>query len=121
MLASITDAAENTGTMTQSLQIGSVVTTPVVPSRRRARGTKDTTPTISGTTEEPGTPTVTVTVSGQTLSTTADAGSWSVDATALSEGPHTVTASVTAGGLTGTATQALTVDVTAPVVTIAGG
>jgi hypothetical protein len=122
VLASITDAAENTGTITQSLQIGSVITTPAVTLDGGAtKGTADTTPTVSGTTGEPGTPTVTVTVDSQTLTTTAAAGVWSVDAATLTEGSHTVTASVTASGLTGTARQVLSVDVTDPLVTIDGG
>jgi hypothetical protein len=121
VLASITDAAGNTGTFSQSLQIGSVVTTPVVTVDGGAtRGTRDTTPTISGSTGEPGTPAVIVTVSGQTLNTTAAAGVWSVEAATLAAGSHTVMASVTSGAGTGTASQVLTVDVTEPVVTING-
>jgi hypothetical protein len=84
--------------------------------------TKDTTPTISGTTTEPGGPTVTVTVGGQSLTTTAAAGAWSVDAALLPEAAHLVMASVDdAAHNTGTATQVLDVDVTVPVVTIDGG
>ena len=84
--------------------------------------TNDTTPTISGTTNEPGSPTVTVTVGGQTLTTTALAGAWSVEATALTETAHLVVASVDdAADNTGTASQVLVVDVTVPVVTINGG
>jgi hypothetical protein len=88
-----------------------------------ARSTKDTTPAISGTTDEPAGKAVTVTVGGQTLTTAAGAsGAWSVSANALAQGPHTVVASVTDGSQNiGTATQVLTVDVTAPVVTIDGG
>jgi hypothetical protein len=122
VLASVTDAAQNTGTMTQSLQVGSQVTTPVVTIDGGAtKATAETTPTISGTTGEPGTPTVNVTVDGEPLTTTAEEGVWSVEAGSLTGGSHTVTASVTASGLTGTASQTLTVDVTDPVVTIDGG
>ena len=121
--ASITDAAGNIGTMTQSLQIGDVVTAPTVNIDGDAtRATNDATPTISGTSDAPETTAVTVTVSGQSLSTSVGAGgTWSVDAGALAEASHTVEASVTTGGNEGTATQVLTVDITAPVLSIDGG
>ncbi len=52
MVASITDASQNTGTATQVLTIDT--TAPSVVDRRRCdEATKDTTPTISGTTDEP--------------------------------------------------------------------
>ncbi len=88
-----------------------------------ARSTNDTTPTISGTTDEPVGSAVTVTVGGQTLTTTVGAGGlWGVSATVLTSGPHSVTASITdASQNVGTATQTLTVDVTAPAVSIDGG
>ena len=61
-------------------------------------------------------------VSGQTLSATVGAGGlWTVNAATLAEASHTVVASVTVGGDTDTATQVLTVDATAPVLTIDGG
>ncbi|MDO9494072.1 MAG: ice-binding family protein [Nocardioides sp.] len=87
------------------------------------RFTKDTTPAISGTTDEPLGTAVTVTVGGQTLTTAVNAaGTWGVGATELTPGPHDVLASVTdASRNTGTASQVLTVDTTAPLVTIAGG
>jgi hypothetical protein len=87
------------------------------------QSTNDPTPSISGTTDEPAGRTVTLTVGGQTLTTAVGAGgAWGVSATALTEGPHDVVASVTdASQNTGTATQVLTVDVTAPVVSINGG
>lgn len=88
-----------------------------------ARSTNDTTPTISGTTDEPAGRAVIVTVGGQTLTTTIGAGGlWGVSATVLTSGPHSVTASITdASQNVGTATQTLTVDVTAPVLSIDGG
>lgn len=87
------------------------------------RSTNDSTPTVSGTTDEPAGGTVTVTVAGQTLTTTVgDGGTWGVSTTALSAGPHAVAASITdASQNVGTADQTLTVDVTAPLVTISGG
>ena len=56
------------------------------------------------------------------LTTVDGAGSWSVLASTLSEGPHSVEATVQdAAHNSGTAHQILTVDTTAPVVTIDGG
>lgn len=88
-----------------------------------AHSTNDTTPSISGTTDEPVGMDVTVTVGGQTLTSTVGAGGiWGVSANTLSSGPHDVVASITdASQNIGTATQVLTVDVTAPVVSINGG
>jgi Ice-binding-like/Bacterial Ig-like domain len=87
------------------------------------RSTNDTTPPISGTTDEPVGRTVTVTVAGQTLKTTVAAGGvWSVSSGALSPGSHAVAASITDPSQnTGSATQILTVDVSAPAVSIDGG
>lgn len=88
-----------------------------------ARSTNDTTPTISGTTDEPVGRAVTVTVGGQTLTTPVGAGGiWAVSTTSLVSGQHAVQAAVTdASQNVGTADQTLTVDVTAPVVSINGG
>lgn len=88
-----------------------------------ARATDDATPTISGTTDEPAGGSVVVTVDDQTLTSTIGAGGvWAVGATTLAEGAHDVVASVSdASQNVGTATQVLTVDVTAPVVGINGG
>jgi hypothetical protein len=84
--------------------------------------TSDTTPRISGTTDEPGTPLVTVTIGSQVLTARAAAGLWTVSAGTLNAATHTVVASVAdPSGNVGTATQALTVDTSAPVVSIAGG
>lgn len=87
------------------------------------RSTNDTTPPISGTTDEPAGKTVSVAVDGQTLKATVRAGGvWSVSANALTSGPHDVVASIAdASQNVGTATQVLTVDVTAPAVVINGG
>lgn len=110
VLATITDAAQNTGSREQTLQVGSVVTAPTVSlDGGTTRSTIESTPVISGTTGEPGTPTITVTVNGQTLTTTADDGRWSVTSATLAPGAYEVRASVTANGVTGTASQVLTV------------
>ena len=85
--------------------------------------TNDTTPTIAGTTAAAVGATVTVTIAGQTLTTTVQTGgAWSVTAATVAQGDQTVVASVanTAGDI-GKATQILTVDTVAPVVTITGG
>ncbi len=84
--------------------------------------TNDTTPTISGTTDAPAGTAVTVTIGGQTLSgTVGDGGVWSVTAATLPEGSYPVQASVTVATKTGTATQTVVVDTTAPVVAVDGG
>ena len=122
VVASITDASQNTGTATQVLTVD--FTAPVVSiSGGATRSTNDSTPSISGTTDQPGNPTVTVLVSGQTLTTTAsDTGSWSVTAAALAEAPHSVVASVEdSAENTGSDDQILSVDQTVPVVSLDGG
>ncbi len=87
------------------------------------RSTNDATPAISGTTDEPAGRAVHVTVGGQNLTTTVAAGGvWSVSANTLAPGPHDVVATITDPSQNvGTATQVLTVDVTAPVVTFDDG
>jgi hypothetical protein len=122
VMATITDAAGNTGFMIQVLQIGDVVTPPagdpppVDFDGGVTKETSDTTPTISGTTTDLGNPTVVVTVGGQTLTTTADdSGAWSVDVEALPEGPHTVVVRVIdADGNVISTTQELTVSSVTP-------
>ncbi|HEY8721126.1 ice-binding family protein [Pengzhenrongella sp.] len=84
--------------------------------------TNDGTPPISGTTDEPGTPLVTVTIGSQVLTARAADGAWTMSANALDAGTHDVVASVTDPSQnTGTATQVLTLDTSAPAVTITGG
>ncbi|MGA8256254.1 MAG: ice-binding family protein [Nocardioides sp.] len=85
--------------------------------------TSDSTPTITGTTDEPSGTTVTVTLGSQTLTATvAVGGGWSVTAASLTSGNYTVTARVVdPAGNVGQATQALRVDLDAPVITITGG
>ncbi|MCW2765967.1 MAG: hypothetical protein JWO11_1926 [Nocardioides sp.] len=122
VVASVTDASQNTGTATQVLTVD--VAAPIVTINGGAtRATKDTTPLISGTADAPSGAAVTVTVGGQTLTTSVGAGgTWSVGAATLTEAAHSVVASVDdAAQNTGSATQILTVDVTVPVVTIDGG
>ncbi|MCW2753901.1 MAG: hypothetical protein JWQ32_1312 [Marmoricola sp.] len=86
------------------------------------RSTNDTTPPISGTTDEPGTPLVTLTIGSQQLTARAAGGVWTMSANALTAGPHDMVASVTDPSQnTGTATQVLTVDTSAPTVAMTGG
>ena len=89
--------------------------------------TTDTAPTITGTSDEIGatvTVTITDTTGNHTLTVVVDDnGDWTVTTlTDLTDGPHTVTAVVDddAGNST-TTTQTITVDVTAPTLTITGG
>jgi hypothetical protein len=88
-----------------------------------SRSTHDTTPAISGTADEPAGTALAITVAGQTLHpTVGDGGAWVVSAGALTAGPHTVVASITdASQNVGTASQVLTVDVTAPTISIDDG
>ncbi|GGL08713.1 beta strand repeat-containing protein [Deinococcus radiotolerans] len=122
--ASTTDTAGNTGT---ALDAGSVdVTAPVI-TVAAPDNTNDTTPTITGTTDAPVGSTITVTVTQGattlTLTTTVQiGGTFTVtipDADALADGPYSVTASTTdTAGNTGTATDAGSVDATAPSITV---
>ncbi|HUF83907.1 MAG TPA: cell wall-binding repeat-containing protein, partial [Acidimicrobiia bacterium] len=122
VVASITDAAGNTGSATQTLTVVDTVAPVVTIAGGATASTNDPTPVITGTTDAADATAVTVTVAGQTLTTTVSSGAWSVTASALIDGTHTVVASITdAAGNTGTATQALTVDTVAPTVTITGG
>ncbi len=120
--ASVTDPSQNTGSATQLLTVD---TTPPTVSIHGGESiaTNDTTPVISGTTDEPGGASVTVTLSGQTLITTAgSSGAWSVEAAALTETSHLVTATVgDAAHNSGRAVQIVTVDVTVPVLGVDGG
>lgn len=112
VLASVTDAAGNTGTATQSLTVDTTAPTVAISGGENA-STSDPTPTISGTTTGAVGRTLTVSGIGSDMTVTvAGDGSWSVTpATAVADATYTVTASVTdLAGNTGTDTQALTVD-----------
>jgi hypothetical protein len=122
VVASVTDAHSNTGSATQSLTVDTVL--PIVTiTGGAAVATNDATPTISGTTDTATGTTVTVTIAGQTLTALVQSNAtWNVTPTTVADGTHTVTASVAdPAGNPGSATQALTVDTVAPVVTITGG
>jgi hypothetical protein len=117
VVASVANTAGDIGKATQVLTVDTVA--PVVTITGGATGfTNTTTPTIAGTTDAAVGTTVTVTIAGQTLTTTVQTGgTWTVTAAAMTQGVKTVVASVTdPAGNTGTATQALTVDTTTPMV-----
>ena len=120
--ATVTDGAGNVGRAEQSLTVDTVL--PVITIDGGATlATNDSTPTISGVSDVPaGTP-VTVTVDAQTLTALVHAGGvWNVTPVALLDGTRTVGLSVRdAAGNEGVDTQQLTVDTTAPAVTITGG
>ncbi|XXF07671.1 Ig-like domain-containing protein [Pseudomonas sp. D2-3] len=120
--ASITDAAGNTGSATDS---GAIDTTAPAITVDAPAITNDTTPTITGTTDAPVGSTVTLTITQGTtvLTTTATVvagGTYSADVPAgLAEGPYSVDAIVTdAAGNTGSATDSGAIDTTAPVITV---
>ncbi|MCU1400123.1 MAG: hypothetical protein JWN62_3232 [Acidimicrobiales bacterium] len=120
VVASVTDLAGNVGTSTQSLTIDTTV--PIVVGGSTAL-TNDATPTLTGVTDVGVGATVTVTIAGQTLTATVqDGGTWSVTAATIVDGTWTVVASATdMAGNTGSATQTLTIDTTAPALTVTGG
>jgi hypothetical protein len=122
VVTSVSDGAGNPGSATQQLTIDTVL--PVVSLDGGASvTTADPTPTIAGTSDvAPGT-LVHVAVDSQTLIALVQfGGTWNVTPAALTDGTRTVTASVLdPASNPGTVSQALTIDSTAPAVTIAGG
>ena len=123
IVASVSDAAQNIGSFTQSLTIDIVAPTLTIDGGP-SRTTGDATPVISGTsTGAPSGSTVSVTVDGQSLSTAVTAGgTWTVTASHINNVTRVVVASVTdAAGNTGGGAQSLTVSAVSPTVTITGG
>ena len=122
VVSSVSDGAGNPGAATQQLTVDTVL--PIVTlDGGPSVTTNDPTPTIAGTSDvAPGT-VVHVTVGSQTLTALVQiAGTWNVTPAALTDGTRTVTVSVLDLALNpGTDSQTLTVDTTAPDVTIAGG
>jgi hypothetical protein len=119
--ASVTDTASTTVTVNQTLTVDTTAPTFTINGGAVAT-TADATPTISGTSDAIGR-TVAVTVAGQTLTAVVTAGgTWSVIAEPLTAVEHTVTGTVMdLAGNTSTATQTLTVDLSAPTLSIDGG
>ncbi len=108
MVASVTDAAGNTGTGSQVLTVD--VTVPVLTiDGGAARSTSDTSPWTYGTTAEKAGTLVHVSVGGQFLTATVQpGGTWGVSAQTLAAGAYPVLASITdAAGNVGTMTQSL--------------
>lgn len=115
VLASVDDAAGNTGTASQVLTVD--VTVPVLTiDGGPNRSTSDTSPWTYGTTAEQAGSIVNVSVGGQSLNATVQpGGTWGVSAQNLSPGTYTVEASITDPALnTGTARQTLHVAVAVP-------
>ncbi|MEA2348819.1 MAG: hypothetical protein QOG62_2606 [Thermoleophilaceae bacterium] len=120
--ASVTDGAGNAGSATQELTVDTVL--PVVTlDHGPVFATNDPTPTISGTSDVAVDTVVHVTVGSQELRALVHSdGTWNRRPAALTDGPHTVTASVLdPAGNEGTDTQELTIDTTAPALQITGG
>ena len=119
--ASVRDMAGNRTTANLALTLDSKAPSVVI-GGGAAVITGDRTPTISGTTDALVGTLVSVTVAGQTLTASVDGGGvWSVTAADLTDGAHTITASVQdVAGNTGTATQTYRV-VVAPDVAVTGG
>jgi hypothetical protein len=115
--ATITDAANNTATVTDTATLDTNAPTISIDA---LAVTNDTTPTISGTSDAADGIQVTITVvdalgNSQTAIATISSGAWTVDLTTpLSEGNYTVTASVSEDGLTGTASRQGGIDLTPP-------
>jgi hypothetical protein len=95
VVASLEDAAQNTGTARQIMSVD--LTVPVVAIDGGAtRSTDDTSPWIYGTTAEQAGTTVHVAIGGQSLTATVlTGGTWGVSATTLPTGAQQVVASIT--------------------------
>jgi Ice-binding-like/Bacterial Ig-like domain len=122
VVASVSDGAGNPGSATQQLTVDTVLPVVTIDGGPSAT-TNNPTRTIAGTSDvAPGT-VVRVTVDAQTLTALVQSGgTWNVTPTALADGTRTVTASVTdPAGNESSHSQALTVDTSAPAVTITGG
>ena len=119
---SAVDSAGNTTHAAQSLTVDTV--DPIVTIVGGATsGTNDHTPTSRGTADVAPGSLVVVTIAGHVLTTLVQLdGTWNVTPLPLPAGTYAVVASVTdPAGNGGAATQTLTVDTDAPVVTNAGG
>ncbi len=121
-----TDSASNVATDSQTLTVDTILPAVTI-NPGMTDVSNDPTPTISGTTDvAPGAGVnVSVTIGGQapTLALVQSNGTWNTTAaTSVPAGDVTVTATVSdPAGNVGSASQTLTIDLTAPVVTITGG
>ncbi len=115
--ASITDTAGNTSSAEATATLNTNAPTINI---NTIVDTNDQTPTLSGSSSAANGTLVTVTITdvnnvSHTVTTTVTDNTWSVDATnILPEGTFTVSASVTEGGLTTSATDTGLIDLTAP-------
>ncbi|ATC81525.1 Ig-like domain-containing protein [Pseudoalteromonas agarivorans] len=119
--ASITDTAGNSSEANATATLNTNAPTINI---NTVVDTNDQTPTLSGSSSAANGTLVTVTITdvnnvSHTVTTTVTDNTWSVDATnILPEGTFTVSASVTEGGLTSSATDTGLIDLTAPVLNI---
>ncbi|WP_280565083.1 Ig-like domain-containing protein, partial [Chromohalobacter sp. 48-RD10] len=112
---SITDAAGNTGTVTDSATLDQ--TPPVITLNPVDDPINNDSPALSGTVDDPDA-TVTVTVDGMDYAATVDGETWSLEAGTvdLAEGDNAITVNATdpAGNPATLVTETVSVDVTAP-------
>lgn len=122
VVASVHDGAGNPGSATQQLTVDTVLPA-VALDGGPSLTTNDPTPTISGTSDVAVDTVVRVSVDSQNLRALVHSGgTWNIRPAALTDGAHTVTASVNdPAGNEGADSQVLSVDTAAPAVTIAGG
>ena len=122
VVASVTDGAGNPAGATQQLTVDTVL--PIVSiDGGAALTTNDPTPTITGTSDVAAGTIVRVSIGAQARTALVQSdGTWDVTSAALTDATRTVTASVSDPAANeGSDSQALTVDTTAPAVTITGG
>lgn len=122
VVASVEDAAGNTGSATQQLTVDTVPPVIVIDGGASV-STNDPTPTIGGTTDVAVDTVVSVTIGGQALRALVHAGGvWNVRAATLTDGTHTATAAVSdPAGNESSDVQSVTVDTASPALTITGG
>ncbi|MGA7436261.1 MAG: Ig-like domain-containing protein, partial [Solirubrobacterales bacterium] len=120
--ASVSDPAGNESSKVQNLTVDTVAPVLTVSGGPDAL-TNDPTPTIAGASDLPAGSSVSVGVANESLNSSVNVdGAWSVTTATLPDGPHRVTVSASdPAGNQGFASQLLSVDTVAPVVTIDGG
>lgn len=122
VVASVTDAAGNPGTATQSLTVDTVL--PLITLDGGASmTTNSSTPTISGTSDVDTNTVVRITIHSQALNALVHGDeSWNIRAASLVDGTYEVTATVSdLAGNESVAIQSITIDSTPPSVAISGG
>jgi len=122
VLASVVDGADNPGSASQQLTVDTVLPEITLDGGTSVT-TNDSTPTISGSSDVAAGTIVRVNIGSQNLFALVNAsGTWNVGPAVLLDGNYTVSASVNdPAGNESTATQLLTIDTTAPAVSITGG